>query len=91
VADSNDSFEVDWGYQAPVLQNCFAGAGYCVGGGVTGASDGSLQDGSIQEVHGGPDLCNILWCDGHVKAMRLTQLLTTNSVGQLGYFTISGP
>ncbi len=24
--------------------------------------------------HGGPDLCNVVWCDGHVKAMRIEQL-----------------
>jgi len=39
----------------------------------------SLNDNSpILFRHGGPDLCNVLYCDGHVKSVRQADLLKTS-------------
>ena len=40
--------------------------------------------------HGAPDLSNILYCDGHVKSVRLATLLATNSSGIFYNLTMRG-
>ena len=40
--------------------------------------------------HGAPDLSNILYCDGHVKSVRLAALLATNSSGIFYNLTMRG-
>ncbi len=40
--------------------------------------------------HGGPDLTNILYCDGHVKSVRIANLLATNSSGYFYNLTMRG-
>ena len=45
--------------------------------------------------HGAPDLCNVLFCDGHVKSMRAGDLLKTSTSPADGrqynyYFTMRG-
>jgi prepilin-type N-terminal cleavage/methylation domain-containing protein/prepilin-type processing-associated H-X9-DG protein len=95
VADAQGSFQFDWanGSPNPTPTNYCAGAGLAIGQNVSNANH--LTDGALQEVHGGPDISNILWCDGHVKAMHMSQLITTNTagngVGLYGYFTMAGP
>jgi prepilin-type processing-associated H-X9-DG protein len=101
VADGTDSYQFDWGgpqpsatpsnISNPAPKNLYAGAGLGIGSENTGTGDGARSDGSLQEVHGGPDLVNIIWCDGHVKALKISNLLATNSYGQYGYFTMQGP
>ena len=51
----------------------------------------SLNDGSpIVFRHGGPDLCNVLYCDGHVKSVRQAALLQTNANGFFYNLTMRG-
>ena len=40
--------------------------------------------------HGAPDLSNVLYCDGHVKSVRIANLLATNSSGILYNLTMRG-
>ena len=40
--------------------------------------------------HGGPDLTNTLYCDGHVKSVRIATLLATNSSGFFYNLTMRG-
>jgi prepilin-type N-terminal cleavage/methylation domain-containing protein/prepilin-type processing-associated H-X9-DG protein len=86
AADGDDCYQIDWPNGNPVPTQISAGAGLSIGN-----FSGGQIDGVLQEVHGGPDLSNVLWCDGHVKAMRMSQLTVTNSNGDYGYFTIQGP
>ena len=37
-------------------------------------------DGRAVARHGAPDICNTLFCDGHVKGMRMTDLAATHNV-----------
>jgi prepilin-type N-terminal cleavage/methylation domain-containing protein/prepilin-type processing-associated H-X9-DG protein len=99
VADAQGSFQFDWNGGSignpvnPVPTQYCAGAGLAIGENVSQSDN--LTDGALQEVHGGPDLSNVLWCDGHVKSMRMSQLITTNTagngIGEYGYFTMAGP
>ena len=51
----------------------------------------SLNDNSpILFRHGAPDLSNVLYCDGHVKSVRLAALLATNSSGIFYNLTMRG-
>ena len=48
---------------------------------------GHNSDGScVLARHNG--LANVLWCDGHVKAVRLSQLAHTNKAGIMSAFTV---
>ena len=40
--------------------------------------------------HGAPDLSNVLYCDGHVKSVRIANLLATNGSGILYNLTMRG-
>ncbi len=40
--------------------------------------------------HGGPDISNVLWCDGHVKGWKIDQLMKQDSNNVYVYFTIRG-
>ena len=40
--------------------------------------------------HGGPDLCNTLYCDGHVKSQRLGDLMAVNAAGYHYLWTLTG-
>jgi prepilin-type N-terminal cleavage/methylation domain-containing protein/prepilin-type processing-associated H-X9-DG protein len=91
VADGTGSFQVDWERSNPAPKNLYPGAGQGIGSGNTKTDGESRCNGSIQEVHGGSDLVNILWCDGHLKAMGISDLLQTNKNGDYGAFVIQGP
>ena len=83
VSDGSDSYQVDWPGggtdQAPLsTYNGFSQIG----------TTNSLSDGASVFRHGGPDICNFLFCDGHVKAMNSGQAAKTNveSDGQTYYY-----
>ena len=40
--------------------------------------------------HGGPDISNVLWCDGHAKAFRQGQMLAKNTAGNYYLWTCNG-
>ncbi len=41
--------------------------------------------------HGAPDLCNVLFCDGHVKSMRLEQMMVKDPTNTYYYlWTVKG-
>jgi prepilin-type processing-associated H-X9-DG protein len=91
VSDGS-TFQCDWSTGNPAPINAlYAGTGYSIGSGFAGTTDDARNNGNMMEVHGGPDIVNVLWCDGHVKSMKISNLLTTNSSGDYGYFTMQGP
>ncbi len=53
-------------------------------------SPGPIDGNPVVFRHGAPDLLNVLFCDGHVKAMRQATLLSTNANGFFYYFTMRG-
>jgi prepilin-type N-terminal cleavage/methylation domain-containing protein/prepilin-type processing-associated H-X9-DG protein len=92
VADGT-TFQFDWasGNPAPINQ-LYAGTGESLGSGYDKNNlPAAYGDGNMVEAHGGPDIVNILWCDGHVKAMRITNLLVTNCNNDYAYFSAAGP
>lgn len=58
----------------------------CVGNGAPSLNDNS----PIVFRHGGPDLSNVLYCDGHVKSVRQATLLQTNANGFFYNLTMRG-
>ena len=58
----------------------------CVGNGAPSLNDNS----PIVFRHGGPDLCNVLYCDGHAKSVRQGVLLQTNAAGFFYNLTMQG-
>ena len=40
--------------------------------------------------HGAPDLCNTLYCDGHVKSQRIGDLFAVNAAGYHYLWTLAG-
>ena len=68
VTDGDGSYQVDWpnGNPAPTTQGGLPAVG----------SYNSLTDGAMTFRHGGPDLAETLFCDGHVKALRMGDATT---------------
>ncbi len=58
----------------------------CVGNGAASLNDNS----PIVFRHGGPDLSNVLYCDGHVKSVRQADLLRQNANGYFYNLTMRG-
>ena len=86
VADSTDSYQIDWGGQGSVTNPINTVASYSVFG---DPGSNNLNDGGMVARHGGPDLANILYCDGHAKASKLTNLLAKNANGDYAAFTMA--
>ncbi len=79
VTEGAGSFQVDC--DGPVLGATKAGSYPAIGC----ASNGSTVDGftlndfnPVVFRHGGPDLTNVMYCDGHVKAQRIGDLMQTS-------------
>ncbi len=49
---------------------------------------GPQTEGDVVQRHGSNDTTNVLWCDGHAKTTRLTQLMSKNSAGYMWQFTM---
>jgi prepilin-type N-terminal cleavage/methylation domain-containing protein/prepilin-type processing-associated H-X9-DG protein len=62
VADGDGSYQMDWNSGNPAITTS---NGYPEVG-----TYGSLTDGAMCFRHGGPDLAETLYCDGHVKALH---------------------
>ena len=79
VAEAAGSFQVDC--VGPVLGVTKSGsypAINCESNG-TSVDNPTLNDSNpVVFRHGGPDLTNVLMCDGHVKAMRVSDLMQTS-------------
>jgi len=69
IADGEGSYQFDWpvGNPTPVTQG-----DYTIWG------SGNNDDGSIVDRHTG--MVNIIWCDGHAKAMAMKTLMATKSI-----------
>ena len=71
VGDGSGSYEIDWsassGAQTAVTSNGYSEVGIT----------GTRTDGALCARHGGPDLANVLYCDGHVKSLNMGKLLAT--------------
>jgi len=76
VTDGSGSYQVDWDVQnnAKIATD---GAYQSVG------SHGGRGDGAAVARHGGPDLCNVLYCDGHVKSQRISTITALGTVPAL--------
>ena len=54
-------------------------------------SPATVADGHVALFrHGAPDLCNTLYCDGHVKSQRVADLYATNAAGLHYLWTLTG-
>jgi prepilin-type N-terminal cleavage/methylation domain-containing protein/prepilin-type processing-associated H-X9-DG protein len=89
VSDSTDSYQVDWGGQGDVVNPVKQLHSFSVFGNPSGTDANNLQDGSLVARHGGPDLANILYCDGHAKSVKPANLLTKNANGDYAAFTMA--
>jgi prepilin-type N-terminal cleavage/methylation domain-containing protein/prepilin-type processing-associated H-X9-DG protein len=68
IADGEGSYQFDWPNTNPPI----------VTKSVRTWGSGNNQDGSCGERH--TDFVNIIWCDGHAKAIKLDTLMQTKSV-----------
>jgi prepilin-type N-terminal cleavage/methylation domain-containing protein/prepilin-type processing-associated H-X9-DG protein len=68
IADGEGSYQFDWPNTNPAI----------VTKGIRTWGTGNNQDGSCAERH--TDFVNIIWCDGHAKAIKLDTLMQTKSV-----------
>jgi prepilin-type N-terminal cleavage/methylation domain-containing protein/prepilin-type processing-associated H-X9-DG protein len=79
VADGAGSYQFDWPLGNPTI---------VMQSGVRTWGSGNLTDGSLAERHQG--MVNVIWCDGHAKAMKLETLAATKTVtNATGTWTIS--
>jgi prepilin-type N-terminal cleavage/methylation domain-containing protein/prepilin-type processing-associated H-X9-DG protein len=76
VADSSDSFEITWKNKAANP--------------TAAITSGSPSLAQMMFRHGGPDIANVLFCDGHVKSKRLGDMAAQNAGGLLYQFTYEG-
>ena len=61
--------------------------------GISGANapTGNNQDNHFSVArHGAPDLCNTLFCDGHVKSMRLDAMMVKNAANEYYMWDVKG-
>jgi len=83
VADGSGSYQIDW----PDVPSVVVGT---VGGNPAigwSGNMGGLGEGAVNFRHGGPDIANVLFCDGHVKVKRVSDLYQKNTAGYLWQFT----
>lgn len=79
VADGEGSYQFDWPNTNPAI---------VTQSGVRTWGSGNLGDGSASERH--QKMVNVIWCDGHAKAMSLDALSATKTVkNNTGTWTIS--
>ena len=65
VTDGSGSYQVDWDQTATLgAQNGYQAVG----------SLGQRGNGAAVARHGAPDLSNVLYCDGHVKSLRISAM-----------------
>ena len=83
VTDGSGSYQVDWQNQG----NETVGT---VGSAPALGSLSNRGDGAVVFRHGAPDLANVLYCDGHVKSKRISDLSQTNAGGYMYQFTMQG-
>ncbi|BDI29945.1 hypothetical protein CCAX7_19960 [Capsulimonas corticalis] len=74
IMDGEGSYQVDW----PVTPNYVTKGDLQIVGAGTMNGTGNNGDGSMVNRHTG--VVNIIWCDGHAKAMRMEALMQTKSV-----------
>jgi prepilin-type processing-associated H-X9-DG protein len=75
IADGDGSYQIDWGGDA----NNAGFVGTQVYNGYTEVGTTKvLGDGALCFRHGGPDIANVLFCDGHVKALNAGQATVSN-------------
>ena len=68
VTDGNGAFSFAWANPGDVMTTSTIG-------GYTSLGHTGLNEGSIIVRHGGPDLVNVLYCDGHVKSQHIAALM----------------
>jgi prepilin-type N-terminal cleavage/methylation domain-containing protein/prepilin-type processing-associated H-X9-DG protein len=83
VTDGSGSYQVDWPDMGSVVVGN-VGSAPAIG---WSGNMGGLTEGSVTCRHGGPDIANVLFCDGHVKSKRVSDLYQKNSAGYLWQFT----
>ena len=74
VADGSDSYQIDWPNGNPAITRV---GSYNEVGTIGQNNLNSPDDGAIVARHGGPDLANVLFCDGHVKAQNMAAITAT--------------
>jgi prepilin-type N-terminal cleavage/methylation domain-containing protein/prepilin-type processing-associated H-X9-DG protein len=87
VMDGAGSYTADCNYKnvGPTTIGSYPGIA-CIGNGAPSLNDNS----PIVFRHGGPDLCNVLYCDGHAKSVRQAVLLQQNAAGFFYNLTMQG-
>jgi len=71
IGDGDGSYQIDW--QGPNgKENTASSNGFTEIG-----TTGSNGDGALTFRHGGPDIANALFCDGHVKSLNAGQAVVT--------------
>jgi prepilin-type N-terminal cleavage/methylation domain-containing protein/prepilin-type processing-associated H-X9-DG protein len=85
VSDGSGSYQIDWPDKGSVVMGKvanFPAIGW-------NGNMGNLVEGSVTCKHGGPDIANVLFCDGHAKSRRVGDLYQKNTAGFLWQFTQS--
>jgi prepilin-type processing-associated H-X9-DG protein len=87
IADGDGSYQFDWDFN----QDAVVGkdSGYPAFG-WNGGNMGNGTEGGLVFRHGGPDIANVIWCDGHVKPLNMGQATVKNSAGMYYLFTNQG-
>jgi prepilin-type N-terminal cleavage/methylation domain-containing protein/prepilin-type processing-associated H-X9-DG protein len=83
VVDGSGSYQIDWPDKGSVVIGT-VGSAPAIG---WNGNMGGKNEGAVTFRHGGPDLSNVLYCDGHVKTKRVGDLYQKNSAGYLWQFT----
>ena len=86
AGDGSGSYQMDWPDQGSVSNPIFVKNGLSYFGNIGyfgGASQ--LNEGALVARH--TDFANIVYCDGHAKSQKLTNLLTKNGNGDYAAFT----
>ena len=82
VVDCSGSYQVDWDQTAALgTQNGYQAVG----------SLNQRGNGAAVTRHGAPDLCNVLYCDGHVKSMRIGAMIQPGKNPDLLAITTAQP
>ncbi|BDI28866.1 hypothetical protein CCAX7_009170 [Capsulimonas corticalis] len=86
VGDGSGSYQIDWQDQGSVTNPVFVkgGLSYFANPNDFG-SPNQRQEGALVARH--TDMANVVYCDGHAKSVRLTNLLGKNSNGDYAAFT----
>ena len=87
VADSDDSYQMDWPDVNSVSTTKIDAGLPALGW--NGGNFPKPTEGDMVFRHGSKDIANVVWCDGHAKSMRLSQLTGKNSGGYLWQFTMA--